>query len=126
MPCDTNYGNADAYLDVLSELSQVAEQFASSEIIIGGDFNTDLSRARSLNTDALLAFIENEGLKAGLRYSLSRVDYTFESKANGERSLIDHFVMSDNVFESMNMYKVIHEGDNLSDHSVLCMALETV
>lgn len=29
LPCDTNYGNA--YLDVLTELSQVAKQFASSD-----------------------------------------------------------------------------------------------
>lgn len=42
MLCDTNYGNADAYLDILTELSQITERFVPSEIIIGGDFNSDL------------------------------------------------------------------------------------
>lgn len=124
MPCDTNYGNADAYLDILAELSQIAEKSDSHKIVVGGDFNTDLSRSRSLNTDALIAFMENEWLKVGLQYRASKVDYTFESKANGERSLIDHFLVSDNLFDCINKYEVVHEGDNLSDHSALCMGLD--
>ena len=48
----------------------------------------------------------------------SAVDFTFES-AQGSRSSIDHFVISDNLKEGVVDLFSVHEGDNLSDHSPL-------
>ncbi len=128
MPCDTEYdrANEEIYGDILHEISQVSENVDPLSILVGGDFNTDFRRSRSLHTMALLPFMVNESLRRGLDYQDKNVDYTYESKMNGDRSLIDHFLVTDNLFNNMKRYEVVHDGDNLSDHSVLCMVLDSV
>ena len=49
------------------------------------------------------------------------MDYTYQSKINNERSIIDHFLLTDNLYSMISEYKIVHDGDNLSDHSVLQM-----
>ena len=45
------------------------------------------------------------------------------SKISGTKSTLDHFIVSDNLFGSINKCTVLHEGDNLSDHSLVSMSL---
>ena len=45
-------------------------------------------------------------------------------KANGCKSKLDHFIVSENLLSSLTTYSVLHEGDNLSDHSVVRMVLD--
>ena len=39
------------------------------------------------------------------------------------KSLIDHFVVTYNLLPIVISYKSLHDGDNLSDHSVLSVEL---
>lgn len=126
MPCDTEHdvSTAEVYGDILNEITQIAENTNCEKIIVGGDFNTDFRRTRSLNTNALVTFMHNEFLKCGEDFISSRIDYSYESKANGHQSLIDHFLVTNNLFEDINRYEALHDGDNLSDHSAVCMSFD--
>ena len=42
---------------------------------------------------------------------------------NGCRSTIDHFYVSDNLFQYISSCLVRHDGDNLSDHSALVLSV---
>ena len=114
-------GNLDGFVDVLNEIDSICTAENADKIIIGGDFNVDLARTGSRNLRALRIFIENETLRNA--YDFNRVDFTFESKVNRSRSTIDHFIMSENVFECISDVKVLHEVDNHSDHSPLVLQL---
>ena len=47
------------------------------------------------------------------------IDYTYESMSNHQRSCIDHFVVSDDLYDSINYC----DGDNRSDHDAVSMEL---
>ena len=61
---------------------------------------------------------------SGLQHVLSDVDFTFTGKISHDRYIIDHFLMTDNLFNTICMYRYLHEGDNPADHSVLQMQLQ--
>jgi hypothetical protein len=116
--------NIQEYNEVLNEVSRLCEGQDGKYISIGGDFNTDFGRARSGHTLALQRFIQAETLRCGLTHVRADVDFTYESKINGSRSTLDHFIVSDNVFRCIEEYIVSHSGVNLSDHSSLQMSLK--
>ena len=55
--------------------------------------------------------------------STSNVDYTYCSKISKERSCLDHFLLSDNLFNIICQYECKHDGDNLTDHDPIIMSL---
>ena len=65
----------------------------ASHIILGGDFNTNFSRNRSLHTASLKTFMEYEILKCDGNIHSFRM--CFESKACGSRSCLDQFLLSE-------------------------------
>ena len=123
MPCDTTCNNSE-YDSILSEISTICQMHNIEFVIIGGDFNTDFSRINSCNTQSLVNFMDNENLICGLTNNKSKVIYTFESKASGDKSTIDHFVFSESLFGKLDYYESLHHGDNLSDHSVISVKLD--
>ena len=118
MPTDAQQ-NLTEFQNTLREIAAVMQAHETPYVVIGGDINTDLSRLQSLNTRALLEFMNEEYLLFALNHEKAEVDYTFESKANGSRSLLDHFMISENVNQRIDAYSVLHKGYNLSDHSSL-------
>ena len=77
-------------------------------IVIGGDFNTDISRHNSCHTIALKQFIDDECLQLCLSTGVSTVDYTFIG-ALGTRSLIDHFIVTVGLAECVSCYRPISQ-----------------
>lgn len=125
MPTDTGgQQNITEFQNTLSEISAILQAHETPYVIIGGDTNTDLGRLQSEHRNALLNFVQEEHLSFAMFSNLSQVDYTYESKSNGCRSLIDHFLVSENIFNRMNMYMVKHDGHNLSDHSSLHLGVD--
>ena len=122
MPCDSPV-NEIAYQETMIQIEEVCTMSNVDHIVIGGDFNTDLSRPHSLNTIMLNEFVQRESLQYCISLNLAQVDYTYESKATRNKSLIDHFIVSNNLSSRVESYKVIHEGDNLSDHSPIILGL---
>ncbi len=125
MPGDTmnDQSNLEEYTDTLGEVTTLGANLNADHIIVGGDFNTDPKRLGSLHTTALQRFMTSEDMCNGLYHASSQVDFTFESKASGARSTIDHFLITENLFSLVTDYHVHHSGDNLSDHSPLYMTM---
>ena len=55
--------------------------------------------------------------------SVAEVDFTYES-VSGIRSTLDHFIVSSNLSSQVISYNVLHDGNNVSDHNVVCLSLE--
>ena len=110
--------------EVLDEISEICVQHDTNQFIVGGDLNPDLSRNASLHSISLRRSMSQESRKSGLQHVLSDVDFIFTSEIRHDRSIIDHFLMTENLFNTICMYTSLHEGDNLSDHCVLQMQLQ--
>ncbi|ELT97547.1 hypothetical protein CAPTEDRAFT_202914 [Capitella teleta] len=96
MPCDShNIVLNDEYKEILNDVeSVIVLHHEIDHVIIGGDLNTDISRVRSVHS------------------------------ATGAQSVLDHFIVSENLFGSIESYLCLHEGDNLSDHLPVCLNLD--
>ncbi len=121
MPCDTSYdrANLNTFEDVLREIIVIATNLNIDNIFCGGDFNTDLSRTNSLHTKSLMSFTENEHLVLLDTLVGFDVVYSYESKATNSRSLLDHFIVSQNITNCVVSVKSDISVDNLSDHCVI-------
>ena len=117
MPCDDRciYGNLEHFYECLNDIDMLLNDVLIDYAIIGGDFNTDLDRA-SPQTQTLQNFMHDRRLEFCISKPCSTIDYTFCSKATGARSLIDHFVVSENFTSNINSYESLDNVDNFSDH----------
>ena len=110
--------------DVLSTISNCLSQYNVEHCVIAGDFNTDLSRANSGNTISLKAFV-NEEIFFSLDKFSNRIPYTFNGTRNNH-SLIDHFIVSQNLVEKLSDSFIAPLIDNLSDHTPLYCTLSNI
>ncbi len=125
MPCDILYdqGNIDTYKSVFCDIFSASVCNDVDHIILGGDFNTDLTRIQSPHTQYLNYICERENIIPAQNHSICDIDYTYESMSNNVRSCIDHFLVSESLFNCIESYCVMHDGDNLSDHDVISIQL---
>ena len=124
MPCDGNNNQYDpVFNDVLHDINLLINQYSDIDhIIIGGDLNTDVSRLGSSHTTTLHEFCNRESLFMCVNHAVANIDYTYESSL-GARSTVDHFIVSDNLIDSVVAYDVLYDGDNLSDHKAIHLSL---
>ena len=59
----------------------------------------------------------------GLHYEKSAVEFTFERKTNGSRSIIDHFMFDMGLMNNVTNYESQHDHDNFSDHCPVIMQI---
>ena len=115
MPTDPGQGNYDltAYNEVLNEISEIMISSDTQYGIFGGDWNTDISRFNN-QTKTFLSFIQEERLSLCLEYQHSDIPFTFHC---GESfSTLDNFLVTENLFSSINHYKSCLCPDDFSDH----------
>ena len=65
MPCDTEIldsSSANVFREVLQCISDLCHSEGVDNVIIGGDFNMDFSRNRSVNRQSLLSFMTHENM----------------------------------------------------------------
>ena len=117
MPCDDNQnrGNVVEYNDILNEICLICNSVDASYLCIMGDFNTEFSR-NNAQTRALETFLVRNDLNCYSLAAKEHVPFTYISKINGMRSLIDHCVISENLSDIMTEYCSIDSVDNASDH----------
>ena len=124
LPCDTtNHENLCEYNMILTDIAKYCAENDASNCIIGGDMNTDLSRVKSGNTISLHKFISEENLSFVLKDRPNSVDYTYKGM-NNNVSLIDHFIVSENICSRIEGYYSQDSIDNLSDHIPLFFELK--
>ena len=127
MPCDTEYDNDNLleYMNVLYDIDTVNACKSDVEhVVIGGDFNTDTSRDRSLHTPALIEYCDSRSFQLSCQSDMFSIDYTFVSDVTQSTSLIDHFACSVDVMSLVTSGNVVHDGHILSDHHPIIMTLD--
>ncbi|ELT92012.1 hypothetical protein CAPTEDRAFT_209336 [Capitella teleta] len=110
MPCDTVYdvAVADMYNDVLNEIELIVDSHPQVDcVIIGGDLNVDFER-NSLNKQSLLSMCDRQCLRSGLRSHVASVDFTYMNEATGSGSIIDHFLLTEDLFQKISAYSSLH------------------
>ena len=119
MPTDQRVDgvNLVTYQDVLAEISLICRTHDVNNIIICGDFNTDLGR-ETPQTVELRLFCEAENLFPCVHSDVCSVKYTYESPC-GARSLIDHCIVSDNLSKFVRKMYTHDSVDNSSDHTAI-------
>jgi hypothetical protein len=126
MPCDShNIVLNDEYKEILNDVeSVIVLHHEIDHVIIGGDLNTDISRMRSVHSAMLKEFCTRLSLRFCLSSPKNTVGFTYNNEATGAQSVLDHFIVSENLFGSIESYSCFHEGDNLSDHLPVCLNLD--
>ena len=69
-----------------------------------------------------LYFISNESLSMVQQHFINCIQYTFLG-CNQSKSIIDHFIVSENIERCVQEYYTKESVDNLSDHAPLYMLL---
>jgi hypothetical protein len=126
MPCDTesDRNNLVIFDEVLREITTLAATMNIDNVSRGCDFNTDLTRVNSLHTTSLVSFVQDEHFILLDSLPIFDVEYTYESMANNARSLIDHFMVSQNLAVHVTDISTDACIDNLSDHLVISVELD--
>ena len=126
MPCDS--GRKDTkfleYQDILSEMQSIYVDSDAMYCIIGGDWNTDLSRSNSHFVHEFKSFCNSLDFVSCSQLPISSITYTFECAATHNRSHIDHFVVSNNLRGHIMKYYDVDSIDNRSDHLGIILELE--
>jgi len=106
----------------LRAITNIIEQYSDAYVIVGGDFNVDLARSWH-HTDLLNEFCDELDLWPVIKHNCSKLDYTYHFNMLRFHA-IDHFIVSRGLFDgTINSYLAIHDVDNTSDHSPICMQL---
>ena len=88
--------------------------------ILGGDWNSDISR-NNVQTNTFLSFIEEESLFLCLNFEDAIVPYTFHN--DNSNSTIDHFLVTKNITQYITRYESLFSVDDFSDHVPLKLEL---
>lgn len=126
MPCDTTFdqSNIDVYDNVLEDIRNICSKFSNIDhILIGGDFNTDLSRRQSLHRESLDLYCATNDFSCCTRNLNANNEYTYENSL-GNKSFLDHFLIAENMINSVLNVRVLHDGDNLSDHCPVVLSFD--
>ena len=123
MPTDPGAGNYDirVYKEVLDEISTIMLNSDTQIAIIGGDFNSDISRNNHVQTNTFLSYLETERLSLCLNSQIANIPYTFHM--GDAKSTIDHFIVTNNLFSCISRYESLFLVDDFSDHIPIKLAL---
>ena len=123
MPCDTT-GSRPEFCVVLDEVSRIITDHSDIEyVIVGGDLNTDVSRLRSCHSSAIREFCADHSMRLCVDHSVSNVNFTYFNEHSNVRSLLDHFIVTDNLFNMLSGYSSVDDIDNFSDHNPVMLSL---
>ena len=123
MPVDDNRPNQNIieFNCILNDIKIICNSVDAQQVIIRGDFNTDLARDHYC-TRALNQFVSDENLYLCVTDDCNTVIYTYYSKSCDSMSLIDHFLIRENCSTALQQYDEIDASDNFSDHTaVMCV-----
>ena len=126
MPCTDNKASLKEYTKILQEISGICMKSPTQHIILGGDWNADLSRNDG-RTKLFKNFITQEKLINPLELDIANVPYTFAcQKPDGSysTSTIDHFLMTPNLKNTVTCYEAHTMYNNCSDHVPLVLSLD--
>lgn len=122
-PCDNNSTiENDELIEILVILKSLIETTVFNHLIIAGDINCDFSR-NSTHVRLIHDFVHD--LSLSLAIDSYPFDFTAAQERNGITTLstIDHFMWNQTLNNSILDSGVIHNVDNLSNHSPIYLIL---
>ena len=122
MPCDSGRrdDDFDQYNEVLNEVGQILHRINPVNVLFGGDLNTDLRRKTPF-VASLKQFICDYDFCAGIERCNNDIQYTYIGPRS--TSIIDHFLMSSSLLDSVLTYDII-DCHLFSDHVPLKMSFD--
>jgi len=95
---------------------------AGKKIILGGDFNIDFNSNCNMS-DILKDFLNEYHLNITDELIVGNNDdlYTFRVIKSNNYSFIDHFAVSDNLYNNIIECNINDSGANFSDHCSICL-----
>lgn len=122
MPYEGSDTMSEQFADQLHIIENIISNNLDCHVIVGGDFNVDLSRAW-VHTAMLDSFCSNIDLHYGLRHDKCQIDYSY-SFNSCRFSVLDHFLLSGALYNAaIDSVSVLHDIDNLSDHEPIILQL---
>ena len=108
--------------DIFSSITNDLINYNEPKIICGGDLNWDF-KSNNLIPVALGEFMKSYKLKCCDSFLDTSKVVTYQHVSLKNSSHIDHFLVSENVFDDVASSYVLDEGQNLSDHLPVCIEL---
>ena len=104
----------------INEMTKIIEENQCTNIIWNGDLNWNPSKNSGFSL-TLKHFVEKFGfIPLWEHYD---VDYTHMHTDFKSTSVLDHFLVTENLLPQVEECKVVHRGDNLSRHSPVLLKL---
>ena len=125
LSCDYNISmHHHDFNNVLSAISAYCLQYKFEYCIIGGDFNTYISRVNSMNITSLHNFGSGDCLMFCMKSeNCINIDDTY-CGPNQSISVIYHFIISSCLSSSIDVYKTISSVSNISDQVPVFLDVE--
>ena len=127
MPCKAKRQTSSALADisvedVLDEVSSCLTTLDYEYLVIGGDFNVDLSIENASNRE-VFDFVTDHDLFVCQYPTTSGLNYTFCSTSM-HSSLIDWFLLSKTLENCVTKYDILDREPNCSDHLLVTIDLK--
>jgi hypothetical protein len=112
----------EEFADQLHFIENIISDNMDCNVIVGGEFNADLSRAR-VHTATMDSLCSNTTLHYALRHDNCQIDYSY-SFNSCRFSVLEQFLLSGTLFDdSIHNVSVQHSIDSLSDHEPIISRL---
>lgn len=119
MPAGNSSNELAEYTEILTEVEYIQTQHTDAQIIVCGDFNTDLTLPKHLlksKTHALRLFMARMNL-SNASSSVGLTEATYTSDNGLKDSHIDIFITSEQILYRVEAFAIIEEDPlNTSDH----------
>ena len=132
-PCDARNDKADdsELIQLLGDIRSIVLSSNCQKVILAGDLNAHFERqtaftmmvAASLDDLHLITLWQN--VDNNPNHLINTVDYTYLKAVNGiiSTSTLDHFCLSPNLYNAVKEAGVLHDADNLSNHSPIYLKI---
>ena len=110
-------------LYVLIIFEQLLNMPGCKYFIGAGDYNTSFSRTNA-QTQYLRDFIDRNKLAVTWDHTIANKEDTYCNFALNHFSCIDHFIVSDNVFNSLCSHDVLRDVINPPRHSAMSLSFD--
>jgi exonuclease III len=122
MPYEGSDSMTDEFADQLHILDYLMSSNSDCHILVGGDFNVDLSRLE-VHTAMLDSSCSETELNFTMRHDRCHIDYTYSFNMS-RFHVLDHFLLSGRLYnKSVECVSVLHDIDNMSDHEPIVLQL---
>ena len=114
LPCVGSDTWEHDYMDCLASIANILGELNYTHLIFGGDFNIDFTRKH-----AMIGFVKDFLSEFNLLLIddlLPSGSVTYNVDKSGASSFIDHFAVSQQIYDNIISAEIVDSGINLSDH----------